>query len=124
MSVADIYELETRFYSIATDPVDLVRLLMRKLERTPAYSTFVSILHNIAFVCIHFFIFSNFYPHSFSFFNLQVASGKAAMKLRSWREIEAAVNRIVLRDAAASTSTVDISMLVLTLHSFFYPLLI
>lgn len=45
-----MYELETKFGAIATDPVDLVRQLMRKLDRTPAYTSFVSVLHNLATV--------------------------------------------------------------------------
>lgn len=46
-----MYELETRFAGIAEDPVDLVRQLIRKLEKTPAYNPFISILHNVAVVC-------------------------------------------------------------------------
>ena len=45
-----MYELETRFGTIASDPVDLVRQLIRKLERTPVYTSLVSVLHNLATV--------------------------------------------------------------------------
>lgn len=45
-----MYELETRFGAIARDPVDLVQQLIRKLERTPVYTSLVSVLHNLATV--------------------------------------------------------------------------
>lgn len=50
LTLIDMYELETRFGNIARDPVDLVRLLIRKLERTPVYTSLVSVLHNLATV--------------------------------------------------------------------------
>lgn len=49
-----MYELETRFGAIASDPVDLVRQLIRKLERTPVYTSLVSVLHNLATVYLHY----------------------------------------------------------------------